>query len=614
VLSPRERQLLLENLRPPEGYRLDFAVGTSYSLDLIALLVAPLAFTFYDWEDDEGRPTDEPLALLESVRRHAEHIVLYCQAGEIMVPRHGQPLLAYLEPCVVEVQAPLTGGVFHPKIWLLRYIRDGEPTRYRFLCLSRNLTFDRCWDSLLCMDGQLLDRTNAFSVNHPLGDFIDALPGLAVRAKPEAHAARVAQIAHEVRRVSFEAPPDVEAFAFHPLGLGPRKALPVGTHGGPLLIMSPFVSRSLLDSLLERTNPCTLISRPDELSRLPSDLLERFQERIYILDGAAEEITDETDETPAAGLSGLHAKLFVEDDGWNAHVFTGSANATDAAFNRNVEFLTELVGKKSKLGTRSLLEGGGNDGTGIKQLLKPWSGQSTQLSEEERIRQALEHQLTAARRALAAQPLLFRCVPVPETGFMLEVHAVRNLNSIDGVTVRCWPAILRPDTAISLSSGVGALAAFGPIELAHVTAFLAFELAAVQGDIHARCAFAMRLPLEGLPEDRLERLLASQLSDPEQLLRLLWLLLEPDSAAGANFLTRAPNGNGSWNGYGTDVRPIFEQLIRSIVDAEHRTRDVGRLIEDLARSPEGRALLPAGLLDLWGTIKQWLEGRRVAQG
>jgi hypothetical protein len=612
VLGPRERQLLLESLKPPEGYCLDFAVGTSYSLDLIALLVAPLAFTFYDWEDDDGRPTHEPLALLESVRRHAERIVLYCQAGEIKVPRHGQPLVAYLERCVVQVQAPLAGGVFHPKTWLLRYIRDGEPTRYRFLCLSRNLTFDRCWDSLLCMDGQLFERTNAFSVNHPLGDFIAALPELAVRAQPEAQAARVAQMAYEVRRVSFEAPPDVESFAFHPFGLGPRKALPVGTHGGPLLIMSPFVSKGLLESLLERTSLATLISRPDELSRLPSNLLEGFQGGIFVLDGAAEEITDETDGTPA-GLSGLHAKLFVEDDGWNARVFTGSANATDAAFNRNVEFLTELVGKKSKLGTQSLLEGVGDDGTGIKQLLRPWSGQSAQLSEEESVRQALEDRLTAARRLLAVQPLMLHCARAPETGFILEVHASRPVASIDGVTVRCWPAMLRPDTATSFSFGVGTLAALGPIELAHVTAFLAFELMAAQGDIHARCAFVVRLSLEGLPEDRLERLLASQLRDPEQLLRLLWLLLQPDAAAGADFITRAPNGNGSWNGCGADVWPIFEQLIRSIVDAEHRARDVGRLIEDLARSPEGRALLPAGLMDLWGTVKQWLEGRRVAQ-
>ncbi len=52
----------------------------------------------------------------------------------------------------------------------------------------------------------------------------------------------------------------------------------------------------------------------------------------------------------APALVGLYAKLYVLDYGREASVFTGSANATHAAFNRNVEFLTELRGKKGKVG------------------------------------------------------------------------------------------------------------------------------------------------------------------------------------------------------------------------------------------------------------------------
>ena len=64
MLAPKDRTLLLEALRPPAGYRLDVAVCTTYSLDLMAMLVAPLAFTFFDWEDDDGEPTRDPNALL----------------------------------------------------------------------------------------------------------------------------------------------------------------------------------------------------------------------------------------------------------------------------------------------------------------------------------------------------------------------------------------------------------------------------------------------------------------------------------------------------------------------------------------------------------------------
>src|SRR5438105_2084907 len=110
MLGPRERSLLLESLRPPNGYRFDRAIGTSYSLDLLALLTTPLAFTFFDWEDDNGRPSANPLALLEAVRRHADKIAIFCQRGAIKVPRPAQLLNAWIERSVVEVEAPTEGG------------------------------------------------------------------------------------------------------------------------------------------------------------------------------------------------------------------------------------------------------------------------------------------------------------------------------------------------------------------------------------------------------------------------------------------------------------------------------------------------------------------------
>src|SRR5690606_41102642 len=49
---------------------------------------------------------------------------------------------------------------------------------------------------------------------------------------------------------------------------------------------------------------------------------------------------------------GLHAKAYVLENGWDTHVFVGSANATNAALlaGRNVELLAELIGKRSRVG------------------------------------------------------------------------------------------------------------------------------------------------------------------------------------------------------------------------------------------------------------------------
>src|SRR5205823_5844538 len=114
------------------------------------------------------------------------------------------------------------GGVFHPKVWLLRFAprEDSDATGtavvYRLLCLTRNLTFDRSWDTMLSLEGDLVDRSNAYAVNHPLDDFIAALPGMAVREVPGVVRERVSQLEREVRRVRFTMPDGLTLNGFWP--------------------------------------------------------------------------------------------------------------------------------------------------------------------------------------------------------------------------------------------------------------------------------------------------------------------------------------------------------------------------------------------------------------
>ncbi len=206
MLNPHDRALLFPSLRPPAGYELDFAIGTTFSLDLIALLAAPMAFTLFDWEDREGKPVADPLALLEALRRYASRILIFGQIGQIKIPPGNQPLLAHLEAAVIQLQKRDSAGVFHPKVWLLRFTAADAPVQYRLLCLSRNLTFDHCWDTVLALDGEVVDRRRAIAANHPLGDFVGALPALACRPIAAPLAQRVSDMADEVRRVRFGLP------------------------------------------------------------------------------------------------------------------------------------------------------------------------------------------------------------------------------------------------------------------------------------------------------------------------------------------------------------------------------------------------------------------------
>jgi hypothetical protein len=614
MLNPGDRSLLLECLRPPAGYALDRAIGTTYSLDLLALLTVPLAFTFFDWEDKDGRPTADPLAVLEAVRRHSGRIQLFWQAGELQIPPAGRPLLAYVEESVIAVNAPDDEGVFHPKVWCLRYVADGQPVTYRLLCLSRNLTFDRSWDTVLALEGELVDRQKGYSANRPLAEFIERLPSIAAQPITEAVASPIRAIAEELRRVDFRLPADVEALNFWPLGLSGRRQWPFGGGRRRMLIMSPFLSSELVNELAGDREGCILISRPDQLAQMTAETLALFS-HVYAINPAAEDLNVAGDEATAAAFSGLHAKLFIEDDGHDAHVYTGSANATNPAFSKNVEFLVELIGKKSKLGVSHLLDPAGDRHTAFHDLLVPWTPPPDFEAPDTTDQRALDRALAKVRRAIASAALHVD-VSATEQLFRMDVVADGELAEAGDAIVTCWPASLSAEMATPVTFAKGVIASFANLPLSALTGFMAFEITVEAKGLRGTSSFAARLPLNGAPADRFDRLLASMLTDKEQVRRLLWLLLQADHEAmiGA-FREDDPSAESSgWSHAALEGHPLFEQMVKALARNPQRLRETGRLIEDLSRTKDGNDLLPEGLLDLWRSLKAVLEQGRDASG
>ena len=56
MLDPHDRVLFSEALQSPDGYQLSWAIGTSYTLDLVAAMAAPLAFALFDWRAAGHQP------------------------------------------------------------------------------------------------------------------------------------------------------------------------------------------------------------------------------------------------------------------------------------------------------------------------------------------------------------------------------------------------------------------------------------------------------------------------------------------------------------------------------------------------------------------------------
>jgi hypothetical protein len=618
MLEPSARYVYLDALKPPAGFSLDLGVGTTFSLDLETLLAVPLGFAMLDAENERGALARDPVALLHALGRCADRVTMFCQAGRIAAPTRHHPLFARLEPMVVEVEAPHDHGCFHAKTWLLRFTSEDGRVVYRFICLSRNLTPDRSWDTVLVLDGDLADRARAIARNHPLGDFIAMLPSLAQLPLAAARADAVALLADEVRRVKFEAPDPFEDLDFWPLGLPHTRKSPLDGRMDRLLVVSPFVSDGFLHGLAE-ASALTLVSRPGSLEAIEPGVLKEIS-AVYVLDDAAtEEDSDvdaeEADEgarRPSADVRGLHAKLFVADQGWHASVWTGSANATDAAFTRNIEFLVQLRGKKSLVGIDALLGVEGEEG-GFGALLRPFQIGEQMVHDPEVL--ANEEQVEAARRQIARAGLRLRVEAAGDRYDMVLRAPDRSQLDLSTVRATCWPAAVSASLARDLEALVrDGHISFAGLTVQALTSFITFEVAAGDGPNSACARFALNLPLEGAPEDRFDRVLSAVLGDRDRLLRYLLFLLARDQDAGAAGLMLVARGDGGTCAGAADAGslPLFEEMLRALARSPDKLDVVWRLIEGLRRTAEGAALLPEGLDQVWKAIWAARVARREA--
>lgn len=610
MLEPLARHHLLEALKPPEGYDLDQAIGTTYSLDLMALLTVPLSFALFDWQDNEGGPTTDPLGLLEAIRRYSGRVTIFCQAGGINIP-HGHGLLLHnLETMVHEVQAPRKGGIFHPKVWVLRFVSvdNKDSVLYRVLCLTRNLTFDRSWDTVLVLDGELIDRERAIAANHPLGNFVAALPSLVTRKPAPAELRkRIALIADELRRVRFQLPDGFLHLEFHALGLEDSPKWQLAGRLDRLMVLSPFLDPHLLEETVDAQRGDILVSRYDTLAALPPEVLRAFS-KIYYLDPDAEPDNPEDNDGDAtlhdSPLHGLHAKLYVADAGRYGRLWTGSANATTAGFSRNVEFMVEFAGKKNFCGVEALLsmEKGA---TRFADLLREYVPSGDYMIPDADQRAAEQLVKDVSEQVIQASLSGWVTAADPGPLYNLDLRASCLATIPEGVTLRVWPVTKQESTATALLLASTPCARFTGFSFEALTTFIAFSVVGRVGRSTARGQFVLNLPIAGLPDDRSERLLRLLLSSPGQVVRYLLLLLADGETGATGGLSPVPiDGNSD----GDAGKGVFADvnLLELLLHALHRhpaTIDrIAKLVKDLGATPEGLKLLPDKFAEVWAPI------------
>ena len=135
MLDPKTNQIDYgEILSPPTGYVLERAIGSTYSIDLRALLAIPVAM-FYSkpLKVDLGK-NDDPLDVFDSISRASKIVTIFCQKGKIKVPPKFNKLISFTENSVVSITPKNYVSSFHPKCW---WLWCHNPILMRKLCDSR---------------------------------------------------------------------------------------------------------------------------------------------------------------------------------------------------------------------------------------------------------------------------------------------------------------------------------------------------------------------------------------------------------------------------------------------------------------------------------------------
>lgn len=601
MLDPHKRMLLIESLKPPVGYRLDQAVGTTFTMDLLALLTCPLSFALFDYQEVDGRPALDPHALLEALRRYSDRMSVFCQAGYIGVPKPDQPLYTYLEGSVFECRARIPGHIFHPKFWVLRFSSDDQPILYRVIIQSRNLTFDRSWDTAVVLEGELRDRERAIRANKPLAEMVEALPALAIRRLGRERGRAIRQMGDELRRVAFELPEGFDRYLFWPLGLKGQTSWPFDEEVRRMMVISPFLQADVLKRLTQHGGDHVLVSRIESMEKLPAGVPELFKE-LLVLSDAADMAAEgsEGEEIDPDRSSGLHAKVFVADDGWNAHVWTGSANATNAAFAGNVELLVQLTGKKSACGVDAFLSSDARS-PGMRDLLSEFVAPGEPDLDEQQ--EQLDRRLDAARIAIATAYLRARATADDDGFYTLELLAEKRFDPPSNVTLRAWPIRIGEAHSRPIGPGTGPLASFAALTPESLTSFFAFEVATSLAGKRGEARFSVNLPLEGAPANRRDLLVAALLDDEDKLLKFLLILLSDleEGAAGDSFAALAGSLDDP-RGPVAGGMPLFESLMRALARDPERLDNVAEVLRSLREANGDAHCLPAGFAQIWEPI------------
>ena len=342
-LHPGERQQWCDLVRPPTGYRLVAAVGTTYALDPVALTALLIAMV-----DGEPERTSDYAELLTAITRLANKVRVFVHRGGISTdekPQGGSHrVLALLDRMVCEMRP--AAGKFHPKVWVLHYTAAERPDRgdgadaqlppdmVRLICGSHNITRTTNWELFAAIDGSVEALPSSRGQVEGLRLFVEALLREAKSMPNELH-----DLSTIISKTTFALGEHAPAVLRWQSATATRLQDHLG-QGPAAFVISPFLTKDFLQQISRRFDKVDVLSRQEALD-------DTWQPALA--DKIAAWVFSEGGESPQMGL---HAKLIAcQRQTGRVDVFLGSANATSPGWGLwqavNWEAMLQLPGGSS---------------------------------------------------------------------------------------------------------------------------------------------------------------------------------------------------------------------------------------------------------------------------
>ncbi len=575
-------------ISPPEGYELTKAIGTTYTLDLYALLAIPVAL-FYA-KSMEGDFTLNRYDILEAIRKSAGKVDVFCQRGKIKVPTKYNNLLALMEDCVTEIQPPILHSSFHPKLWVLKF-ENGENTIYRLIVLSRNLTFDRSWDLSFYSDGIVTNQIQNSS--QKLSTF---LQGFYTTANKEIDK----ELFTELEKVEFEIPFGFNEFDIFPIEKFTTKS---PSFDNPLdqlkyrelLVISPFVDEKIIEKLKKNNKKLVLISRKEELDKLEVTCLEGIE--LYCLNPLVSEaefiIDSEGDEMMSQNL---HAKLFIGQTADKTDWFLGSANATAPAFERNVEFLVKISSTENSKKIKKVVEMLLNQNESIFQIYTPQeiklTAQTDNLEKEIRemayflTNQNFEGEIIKnSDNENYSLKLLVDLTSVKKNDFTVEVRLIHRKEDVE---------LLNFETINILI--------FNNISIVNLSIYLIVD---IKSKNELKSSFTIKMNVD-IPDEREDVIFSNLINNKIKLFEYLQFLLSSDQVTTSLLIKDSNPFNESEMHIMQDVfgknNSIYESLMIAASRSPKKLTEIDRVVNKLEKS--GSEILE-DFMPIWSVFKEF---------